>query len=205
MGLNCAYHESSVCILKDGELVSYMEEERLNRIKHAKSAEIETADILPVASIKYCLDKAGLVFDDINHIGFNFDPKERLDNAIGLDGDHKIHKDSWGTPVGEKMFYEKNLNTVKKLSELFGRDLTNVFHFIKHHVSHAAGTYYSSGYDEAAVLVVDGIAEHCSTWAGFGKDIELKEYYEINYPNSVGFLWEKMSEFLGFTEYEAER
>jgi carbamoyltransferase len=205
MGINCAYHESSVCILKDGELVAFIEEERLNRIKHAKPALITNADELPLQSIHYCLNSVGINFSDVDHIAFNFDPKERLDNSVGLDGDHAIHENEWGTPIGEKLFYDKNLNTVAKLSEIFGRDVTDIFHWVKHHVAHGAGTYYSSGFDSAAILIVDGIAEHCSTWVGAAHDTKIEKYYEIDYPNSIGFVWEKMSEFLGFTEYEAEK
>ncbi len=205
LGVNCTYHESSACILKDGNLIAYSEEERINRIKHAKPSLIDNADELPVGSIEYCLEKAGINYKDINYITCNFDPKDRLEHAVGMDSGHKIHENSWGTEEGEKMFFEVNLNIIKKLSDLFERDISGIFNSVKHHYAHAAGAYYSSGFNSSAILVIDGIAEHNSTWLGIGKGTDIKNYYEIDYPNSIGFLWEKMSEFLGFSEYDAEK
>jgi carbamoyltransferase len=94
---------------------------------------------------------------------------------------------------------------VQKLSEFFGRDISQIFHRIKHHIAHAAGTYYSSGFPSAAIMVIDGIGESKSTWIGFGRGKDINQLYEIDYPDSIGFLWEKMSEFLGFSEYDAEK
>ena len=47
LGLNSVYHESSVCLVGDGEIIAYAEQERLNRVKHGKTACPENTDILP--------------------------------------------------------------------------------------------------------------------------------------------------------------
>lgn len=207
MGLNCVYHESSVCILKNGELASFIEEERLNRIKHAKPARIDNAGELPLNSIDYCLKAANIDFKDVDYIAYSLDPHDRLQQCVGVDGNNKIIEKSWGTPEGEQLFFEKNMNVLSELSKLFKKDIkeNENFFFIKHHLAHAAGTYYSSGYESAALLVADGIAESKSTWIGAGNGTEITKYFDLNYPNSLGFLWEKMSEFLGFSEYDAEK
>ncbi|MCP4152479.1 MAG: carbamoyl transferase, partial [bacterium] len=66
---------------------------------------------------------------------------------------------------------------------------------------HAGSAYYVAPYDEACVITVDGIGEFASTWMGYGKKSELVSLKEIDYPNSLGFLWEKFSEYLGFDRY----
>ncbi len=205
LGLNCAYHESSVCIIKNGEIIAFIEEERLNRVKHAKRSLVDNADELPLASITYCLEKAKITYADINQIAYNLDAENRLEHAVNVDSNHKIHPNSWGTESGEKLFYQKNLNVISKLSDLFGKNVTDIFNVVKHHVAHAAGAFYSSGFDSSAILIIDGIAEHYSTWLGMGDGTKIKSYYEIDYPNSLGFVWEKVSEFLGFSEYDAEK
>ena len=105
LGLNCAYHESSACIVRDGELLSFTEEERWNRVKHAKPSHVDNADELPLASIDYCLREAQITREQIDHVAFNFVPEERLQHQIGIDGDHKIIPGLWGTEKGEQKFY----------------------------------------------------------------------------------------------------
>ena len=51
LGINCAYHESSACLIQDGHLIAVAEEERFNRIKHAKAAGVDSADKLPEQAI----------------------------------------------------------------------------------------------------------------------------------------------------------
>ena len=205
LGINSSYHESSACIVKNGELISFIEEERLNRKKHAKPARIDNADELPVASIRHCVEAAGIDLDQIDAIAFNFKPEERLRQQVDVDNGHDITSGGWGTPEGERTFFESNQRVVQKLSGLFGRDISLIFHWVKHHVAHAAASYQSSGFPSAAILIVDGIGESKSTWVGTGKGKNISELFEIDYPNSLGFLWEKMSEFLGFSEYDAEK
>lgn len=205
MGINCAYHESSACLLKDGKLIAFIEEERLSRVKRAKKSLVNNADELPLLAMRYCLSKAGIDFSDVNMFAYNLVPKARLAYCVNVDNGHKLVDDSWGTPEGEKIFYEGNLNVVTKLNELCGRDLEKDFHWIKHHVAHAAGAFYSSGFPSSAIAIIDGIGESKSAWIGMGKDRQLSEYFEVSYPNSLGFIWEKISEYLGFSEYDAEK
>jgi len=205
LGINSVYHESSACILRNGELVAFIEEERLNRRKHAKSALISNADKLPIKSIKYCIEKAGITFDGIDFIGFSIAPKERLIKNWGIENPTFVGEKGWGTKQGEELFYKKTLNVINKLSKLSGRSVRKKFFFIPHHLCHAYSAYFHSGYDSAAIVVIDGIAEFASTWIGYGSGKNIKKLYEVDYPNSLGFFWEKMSEYLGFTEYEAAK
>ena len=59
LGINTAYHETSASILKDGKLVVAVEEERFNRIKHAKEARVDNPNEIPINSINYCLKEIG--------------------------------------------------------------------------------------------------------------------------------------------------
>jgi carbamoyltransferase len=59
----------------------------------------------------------------------------------------------------------------------------------------------ASPFEQAAVLVIDGIGEFNSTWLGLGQGDKLTEIEAVGYPHSLGFVWERMSEFLGFDVY----
>lgn len=200
LGLNSAYHESSACLIKEGKIIAAVEEERLNRKKHAKPARVDNPDELPVNAIDFCLKKAGITLKDVDHIGFSFSPAKRLRNKYF---DEKVTAGSWGSKEGEDLFYQKLMQIPQKLSELYGVDVKGKFQWIDHHTSHAGSAYFVSPFEEAAILVVDGIGEFESTTLYKGKDNKIKRIRSITYPHSLGFLWEKLSQFLGFSEYDA--
>lgn len=51
------------------------------------------------------------------------------------------------------------------------------------------------------MLVIDGIGKFNSTWLGLRQGDKLTELEAVGYPHSLGFVWERMSEFLGFDVY----
>ncbi|CAH2559761.1 carbamoyltransferase family protein [Cardinium endosymbiont of Oedothorax gibbosus] len=202
LGINHTYHELSAAIIRDGILVSCIEEERLSRIKHGKDAQVDNPNILPIASIDYCLKSAGIQPKEIDCIGISFEPRQRLRN-IDIDPYYEHH--NWGSKMGEELFVEKLMQVPDLLSaHLEGYDKSNI-KWIPHHICHAASAFFVSPYDEAAIICIDGIGEFASTWLGQGKGNNMSVLKEINYPNSLGFLWEKISKFLGFSDYDAAK
>jgi carbamoyltransferase len=202
LGLNCAYHESSVCILKEGKIISFMEEERLNRIKHAKLSRIDNADDLPVNAINYCLTTAGISLKEVAYIGFSLNPEKRLQINTKHVYPYEPTKNDFGTDEGERIFYSKTRNVETKLRE---DGFIGTFYYLNHHDCHAAGAYFSSGFKSSAVLVVDGIGEYETTAVYQAQNSTLKVQRTLEYPNSLGFLWEKISKFLGFSEYDVAK
>ncbi len=83
LGINSAYHESSACLLKDGELVAAAPEERFNRIKHAKPARVSNPDELPLGALHFCLERAGIRLGDLDLIGYALEPRRRLQANTG--------------------------------------------------------------------------------------------------------------------------
>jgi len=109
-----------------------------------------------------------------------------------------VRPGDWGTEEGEEVFYRHNLRARDILKE---RAPQAAFHFLPHHLCHAASAFHVSPFDEAAILIVDGIGEHGSTWLGYGSGWTLDELETVPFPHSLGFVWEKMSEFLGLDVY----
>ena len=67
LGINCYHADSSACIIKDGNLIAAVEEERFRRIKHWAG--------FPSMSINYCLEKAGIKLSEVDFLSINKDPK----------------------------------------------------------------------------------------------------------------------------------
>lgn len=200
LGLNCVFHESSAALVVDGRLLAAAEEERFNRVKHAKAAAVDNAHVLPTASIDYCLAEAGVTASQIDAVSYSFDPALRRAqfrvDPLSSTGD-------WGSRSGEDTFLA-SLDTVPDaIRQLLDTDVPVTW--LRHHLAHAASVYYTSCPDEAAVLVADGIGENAATVMFAGAGGELRVLHETGYPHSIGFLWEKLSAFLGFSPYDASK
>ena len=70
--------------------------------------------------------------------------------------------------------------------------------FVPHHYSHAAASYYSSGFKEAAILTIDGVGEYQTTALWQAKNNTLAPIKEINFPHSLGLFYSTLTAFLGF-------
>ncbi len=203
LGINSVYHESSAALVQNGQVVCAVEEERLTRRKHGKSATVSNPNELPWEAIRYCLKD--LDPQQLDAVAYSFQPEERV-GMVGIDPYPVSQKNGYGTEWGEVLLKER----VREIPALLARTLgvpglEQRVHFIPHHVSHAASAFYSAPFSDAAVLVVDGIGERSTGWMGQGNSAGLKVLHEIPYPSSIGFLWERIAVFLGFTEYDAAK
>jgi carbamoyltransferase len=200
LGINALFHESAACLIKDAQLLSIAEEERFNRIKHGKQVLIDNPDEFPMASIAYCLEEAGIGRGDIAHIGYSAVPakferrKERL--ATGAFGEEWLDDAEWERG-------QQALERVPGALRALGFDAR--FHWVDHHGAHAASAYYPSGFDEAAVLSIDGTGEDETAVYFHGQGRRLTRLGGIPYPSSVGLLWEVVSLYLGFGIYDAAK
>ena len=196
LGINAVYHESSAALLVDGRVVAACEEERINRVKHAKQARADNPHELPEQAIRFCLDYAGLQASEIDRVAYSFDPGVRR---------AEFHSDWWPDSHMEVEFLRYLGEVGAAASRILRRKLGRAVKFVPHHLAHAASAYYPSGFDPSAILVIDGIGEAaCSTLArGEGSRIETVEAW--SYPHSLGFVWEQASIHLGFSPYDASK
>jgi carbamoyltransferase len=200
LGINSVYHESAAALVRDGWVVAAAEEERFTRRKHAKQARVDNPHVLPFAAIAYCLDSVGLTGEDIDAFGFSFSPALR-EQEFRIDPG--AQPDDWGGAEGEETF-RKHLSSVPVvLASLLDHDVGDAFHWVDHHVAHAASSFYASGFRESTVLVVDGIGENASALIASAGPHGISKLWELPYPHSLGFLWEKISGLLGYSVYDA--
>src|SRR3954469_22003906 len=74
LGINAAFHDSSACLVEDGQVIAAVEEERFTRIKHGKRPVPFSAWELPYHAIDYCLAEAGIELADVDAVAYSYDP-----------------------------------------------------------------------------------------------------------------------------------
>ena len=189
LGINYFFHDSSACIVRDGELVVALEEERFTRKKHSTS--------FPVNAVEQCLAYAGMSVSDIDHIAVSIQPTKHWQKKVlyGLSLGSKMgpfaRHELWGTYTKQR--------TLKKWYRGFQRAGCRApIHFVEHHMSHIAGTYFLSPYKHAALLSLDGSGEWSTLFVGEARDYEITKFSETMFPHSLGSFYEAATEFCGF-------
>jgi len=188
LGINHYFHDSSACVLVDGKIVAALEEERFNRDKHTRA--------FPELAIKECLNIAGIGFEDIDHVAVSIKPMHRwaTKTLYALRRPHKA-----GPFIKHELVqgYFKQQRFQRWIKDAFGNTPPTV-HQVQHPVTHAAGSYYASPYDHAAILSLDGSGEWACAWLGEGRGDKVTCFSESDFPNSLGSVYEAVTEFCGF-------
>lgn len=184
VGMSFGYHDSACCILKDGMLVAAVQEERFSRVKNDKS--------FPRKSLRYCLAEAGVGLDEVDCIAYYEEPEKKLSRQIwmgSIDNADPVRK----AGVVDHLCADGPERTVRETLGYQGR-----IEIVEHHLSHAASAYYFSGFDDAAVLTVDGVGEWATTSYSEGKGATLEIFEEVGFPDSLGLFYSAITAFLGF-------
>jgi len=200
LGINSVYHETAAAIIIDGKVVSAVEEERFNRYKHGAEARPENPDEYPLKSIFHCLKQGRVKVEELDAICYSYSPKLREKE---YKADPYSIEGGWGHLESEKTFHAALSKVPETLSEALQTDISDRFHWVPHHLAHAASTYYPSSFAKAGILVVDGIGEYSTAMLAYGEGNKIKTLKTIYFPDSLGFLWQRMSKFLGFSNYDA--
>lgn len=187
LGISCFYHDSAACLIKDGEIVAAAAEERFSRKKHDNG--------FPAGAIEFCIKKAGIAANEINIVAFYEKPIVKFERVFSQHLEHfpkgvKAFSESMGSWFTEKLRIKKLIREeIKYHGEIV---------FIPHHLTHAASSYFLSGFEEAAIVTIDGVGEWATTTIGFGKDGAVTIGKEIRFPHSIGLFYSTMTAFLGF-------
>jgi len=189
LGLNTWFHDTSACIVRDGELVVALEEERFSRDKHTRA--------FPELAIQQCLDYAGIDYADIDHVAVSIKPTHQwlTKTAYALKAPHKSLPFIKHELVAG-VFKRKRFKSWLRSHWPAGQQPQ--VHQIQHHLSHAAGSFYVCPYEHAAIMALDGSGEWACAWLGEGRGNQVSCFNESVFPNSLGSVYEAVTEFCGF-------
>ena len=195
LGVSCFYHDSAAALIEDGMLVAAAEEERFSRIKHDYD--------FPAEAIDFCLQRAGIVAEDLDYVVFYEKPLLKFERILMTT--LGTFPRSWKV-FGEAMiaWFNEKLWIKSLLQERLGVPPERIL-FVEHHLSHAASTFLCSPFEEAAILTVDGVGEWATTtmgrgrarWDGQGEN-SIHLFREQRFPHSLGLLYSAFTAYLGF-------
>jgi carbamoyltransferase len=187
LGLSFFYHDSAACLIKDGNIIAAVQEERFSRKKHDEN--------FPKESIKYCLKEAGIVINDISYITYYEKPLVKFERIL------ETSFITW--PYCYRQFSQALLSWLEKkiwIPQLIKKELgyKGKIFYIKHHLSHAASAYFGSGFSNSAILTVDGVGEWETATLGVAHRNEITIQKSLAFPHSLGLLYSSFTHFLGF-------
>jgi carbamoyltransferase len=171
--------DSAAALVVDGTLVAAVAEERISRTKH-------TGDF-PRGAIASCLAQAGLTLADVDELahGFDYAPFRTI---FGVN------------PVSRELY--RNVLSREALLALVARDLPGFpperVHHVEHHLAHAASAYFTSGWEECLVVVIDGMGEVQSVSVYHARAGRLERLFQVSAQDSVGILYSVVTLHLGF-------
>tara|TARA_B100001029_G_C15054677_1_gene453421 strand:+ start:874 stop:2688 length:1815 start_codon:yes stop_codon:yes gene_type:complete len=200
LGISSFYHDSAACLLKNGEIINAVQEERFTRKKNDSS--------FPINSIRFILDENNLKINLIDYVVFYEKPFlkfERLLETYLLRAPIGFNSFKKAMPLWSKeKIFQKQL-IIKKLNEI---DETFVdkkkILFSEHHLSHAASAFYPSPFNESVVLTADGVGEWSTTTIAVAKNNQVKIKKDIKFPHSLGLLYSAFTYLCGFKVNEGE-
>jgi len=194
LGISAFYHDSAAAIIVDGEIIAAAQEERFTRKKHDES--------YPKNAINYVLKESSLKLNEVDYVVFYEKPflkfERLLETYIGFSpSGFKSFSMSMPLWLREKLFQKKMLFDYLKEQDNNFNDIKKI-NFSEHHLSHAASAFFSSPYDEAVILTLDGVGEWATTTISLGKHNKINILKEIHFPHSLGLLYSAFTYFLGF-------
>jgi carbamoyltransferase len=197
LGINAYHGDASAVLLKDGRIVSAVEEERFSRVKHSAG--------FPSLAIRHCLQRAGIEISDVAHIGISRVPSAHLINKLTFVLYNRLMFTQQGLERLRTVDKIRNLKTVlSEALEVRESALNMEFHNIEHHMAHMASAFLVSPFQEAAVLSIDGFGDFCSAMLGRGVGTELEKLDSVLFPHSLGLFYTSITQYLGFVNYGDE-
>ncbi|MEH0502368.1 MULTISPECIES: carbamoyltransferase family protein [Streptomyces] len=196
----CSYtHDSAAALLVDGDLVGFVEEERLSEDKHTKA--------YPRHAVAWLLKEAGITVGDVDAIAYNFQPSRYLVEspaALRLALSETTRERALPRAHGFAKVALRTQHRVRTLGRLFpSARVTPVLH----HRAHQMAAFAASGWAESAVLVVDSLGERQTTTIGHGHETlrpRTRIVEELHDPASLGYVYGAVTEHLGWRRGDEE-
>jgi carbamoyltransferase len=194
LGISCFYHEAAAGLVDNGKIIAASSKERFTRQKHDAS--------FPEEAINFCLNQAEIDAQDLDWVVFYEKPLIKFQRQLLLALEYFPNSRSFFVDAMKNLFAGK-LWIKSAIAQNLKIDPEKIL-FVPHHLSHAAAAFYPSPFKSSAYLTLDGVGEW--TTGSFGKCLgnKIMPIGELQFPNSVGFLYSAITAYLGFEVNDGE-
>ena len=197
-------HNASAGLLKDGELIAAVQEERFTR--HKNQGGIPTRaieDVLELAGVRR-EDVDAFAFADRYHYNQQWDRDSVLE-TFGSDGQRPER--IWAghlapvRAVRGRQLLSRRREQLRQLG--YPSEKTEI---VEHHECHAAAAYFGRGMSKERVLVLtaDGVGDFLCASVNIGSDGRLTRIGAVQDIHSLGILYAKMTLLMGMVPLEHE-
>src|SRR5687767_247417 len=200
LGISAFYHDSAAALLDNGRIVAAAQEERFSRKKHDAR--------FPKHAVDFCLKEGKVGTRDVDYVVFYDKPFlkfERLLETYYAFAPKGFRSFLHAMPlwINKKILLRKVIkDELAHIQKLNRRSLKILFS--DHHLSHAASAFFTSGFEQSAILTIDGVGEWSTATIGYGEGNNISINKTLNFPHSVGLLYSAFTYFLGFTVNSGE-
>ena len=193
LGISSYYHDSAAALIKDGQVIAAVEEERFSRVKHDNS--------FPYQAIEFCLRYGNISIENIDVIAYYEKPLLKFERILETFIEtFPFALKPFLKAMPEWLDYKIKIEqTIRKKLGFHGR-----IYFIPHHFSHASAAFFPSPFNKAAILTIDGVGEYQTTGLYQGEENKIYPLKSIDFPHSLGLLYSTFTSFLGFKVNEDE-
>ncbi len=199
-------HDSGACLIKDGEIISAINEERLSRQK--------LIGRFPYLSIEKVIQEAGVFPQEIDFIvlASMMTPSFFLRLLDNFYDNLRGNASSFSYLFNLYIIYQVLVHKLKipeiiekflsikviraKISKL---NIKAPVICIDHHYAHASSAYYTAGSDcETLIFTADAMGDALSVTVNIGKENSVKRIFSQTGFSSMSTYYTRLTEFLGF-------
>ena len=192
LGLNVYHADSSAALLSNGKIVAATEEERFTRVKHWAG--------VPLESIEFCLEKGQIGIRDVDAIVIGRDTSSKFLKKVL----YAVTNIRSGLPlIRQRVLGKRELDSLETVIRNEFGYCPKLVH-VEHHRAHLASAFYSSPYNNAAILSIDGAGDFTTVMYAEGKGSSINVLKSIDFPVSIGLFYTACTQYLGFPYYGDE-
>jgi len=176
LGISAFYHDSVAALVRDGEIIAAAQEERFTRKKHDSR--------FPTNAVGYCLQAGGISAEQLDYVVFYEKPLvkfERLLETYIAYAPHGFRQFLMAMPL----WLRQKLHLPREMDKALKGRHKGRYVFVEHHESHAASAFFPSGFDEAAILTMDGVGEWATASFGTGRGNRIQLTNVLHFPHST--------------------
>jgi carbamoyltransferase len=191
LGVNAASHNASACLIGDGRLLAFVEEERFDRIKYSTA--------FPIHAIEYCLAEAGIGIGDVDAVALAGVPRREIVLSARAWFRH-VFRPWYRWWLRNQILVTGFYKDHRQRSRLRGKlEFGGALHYVEHHLCHASSAFHISPYDSAAILTVDAQGDGLASAIYHGQGTRIRRVAAYRFPEtSLGHFYDCVAEFTGF-------